>query len=114
LINGYSMRGIAVELKKQKVPTPGGGKWHRQIHEADRKPICRGRELKTRQSLSALPPALNLRVCGGKSQHGNHLDQSEDTNNQGCPKHGVLHCEDTYYRRLSEETIPGHAGVNVI
>jgi DNA invertase Pin-like site-specific DNA recombinase len=27
---GYSMRGIAVELTRRKVPTPHGGKWHVQ------------------------------------------------------------------------------------
>jgi len=29
--NGYSFNGMAVELEKREVPTPGGGKWHRQI-----------------------------------------------------------------------------------
>jgi DNA invertase Pin-like site-specific DNA recombinase len=29
--DGYSFNGMAVELEKLKVPTPGGGKWHRQI-----------------------------------------------------------------------------------
>jgi len=28
---GYSMRGIAVELDRRKVPTPRGGAWHPQI-----------------------------------------------------------------------------------
>ena len=27
----YSMRGIAVELDKRKVPTPRGGAWHPQL-----------------------------------------------------------------------------------
>ena len=29
--DGYSMRGIAVELDKRKVPTPRGGAWHPQL-----------------------------------------------------------------------------------
>ena len=29
--DGYSFNGMAVELEKREVPTPGGGKWHRQI-----------------------------------------------------------------------------------
>jgi DNA invertase Pin-like site-specific DNA recombinase len=29
--HGYSMRGIAVELEKRKVPTPRGGAWHPQL-----------------------------------------------------------------------------------
>jgi hypothetical protein len=29
--NGYSMRGIAVELDKRKVETPRGGAWHPQL-----------------------------------------------------------------------------------
>jgi DNA invertase Pin-like site-specific DNA recombinase len=28
---GYSLRGIAAELQKRKVPTPRGGKWHSQL-----------------------------------------------------------------------------------
>jgi hypothetical protein len=28
---GYSMRGIADELDKRKVPTPRGGSWHPQL-----------------------------------------------------------------------------------
>jgi hypothetical protein len=30
---GYSMRGIANELKKRKVQTPRGGAWHPQLVE---------------------------------------------------------------------------------
>jgi hypothetical protein len=29
--DGYSMRGIAGELEKRKVPTPRGGAWHPQL-----------------------------------------------------------------------------------
>jgi DNA invertase Pin-like site-specific DNA recombinase len=29
--DGYSVRGIAVELDKRKVPTPRGGSWHPQL-----------------------------------------------------------------------------------
>ena len=29
--DGYSMRGIAVELEKRKVQTPRGGTWHPQL-----------------------------------------------------------------------------------
>ena len=29
--NGYSMRGIAVELDKRKMPTPRGGSWYPQL-----------------------------------------------------------------------------------
>jgi hypothetical protein len=29
--DGYSMRGIAVELDKRKVETPRGGAWHPQL-----------------------------------------------------------------------------------
>ncbi len=29
--DGYSMRGMAVELEKRKVPTPRGGSWHPQL-----------------------------------------------------------------------------------
>jgi DNA invertase Pin-like site-specific DNA recombinase len=29
--DGYSMRGIAAELQKRKVPTPRGGTWHSQL-----------------------------------------------------------------------------------
>jgi hypothetical protein len=29
--DGYSMRGIAVELDKRKVPTPRGGAWHPEM-----------------------------------------------------------------------------------
>jgi len=29
--DGYTLNGMAIELEKRKVPTPGGGKWHRQI-----------------------------------------------------------------------------------
>jgi DNA invertase Pin-like site-specific DNA recombinase len=31
LSNGYSMRGIALELNKRKRPTPRGGSWHPQL-----------------------------------------------------------------------------------
>jgi hypothetical protein len=29
--DGYSMRGIAIELEKRKVQTPRGGVWHPQL-----------------------------------------------------------------------------------